>query len=124
MITEQMKREVLEYMEYRLVSYTTRLYTYASKYMDIDETLDLNFLFEVAEKVGIKEITIQKQNDVYYVAVETQARWYEFWELVIAEALFLALYQAIKSLGSERKSVTGTKAGHYGLSADAKERLM
>lgn len=99
MITEQMGREMLEYMTKKPYQDSSGSIVYS--YPPNRDVLDLNFLFEVAEKLCFIDVCISKHKD-YYVAC---VGWNEEIEREIcadakdkAEALFLALYQTIKEM--------------------------
>jgi len=102
-ITEQMKRDVLRYMTPK--PHRTEQGNMAYSFTPDRDPLDLNFLFEVAEKVGLKKITLRHFS---YDSSTTECELFpkEGYYLEMgdssAEALFLALYQAIKELQAKK----------------------
>ena len=105
-ITEQMKRDVLEYMGYKQyqIRFGVAVYKKGLKILTTEPKEDLNFLFEVAGKIQMDYDKISESflPEHYYHSICPRLEdW--IWECfenhkAPAEALFLALYQAIKAL--------------------------
>lgn len=101
-ITEQMIDAIREYMGCE----KHPIYPTGEDY--VDGFLDLNFLFEVAEKVGIERVAVyldKEGHKLYYSEVypEMLGACYTANGNTPAEALFLALYQPVSEALKEMK---------------------